>query len=244
MLSFSTFTLLFQLFVEFAIILNMIKIQQVVRDIVLGEIEPYVALTNGYMNMSSYAYRIRSRVEQLTKKRVTIASLGVTLSRLRKEFKKQKPLLQDVKISNITTKLPLSEIVYENTNASVSKLEMLHKKISINREDFFTTTVGTTELTIVCSSNMASKVIKHFNMKHKFLLHNLAALGVSFSEEQFNIPNTIFSLISVIARARINIIEIVSTYTELIFVISEKDFSKTTSLFSDLHRESNQELSL
>ena len=94
----------------------MIKIQTVVRDLILRELEACIALTNGYMNMSSYAYHIRPKVEALTKKDVTIPSLVVTLSRIRKEFKKEKPLIQEVPITNITTKLPLSEIAYENTN--------------------------------------------------------------------------------------------------------------------------------
>ena len=218
----------------------MIKIQPIVRDIVMGEMEAYFALTNGYMNMSSYAYQIKPRVEALTKKRVTINSLVVSLSRLRKEFKKEKPLLQDIPITNITTKLPLSEIVYENTDNSIAKLESFHKKISISREDFFTTTVSTTELNVICSSNIASKVIKHFNIKPKFKVDNLAAVGIAFHPIQFDIPNTFFSLISVLARARINIAEIVSTYTELIFIVAEKDFGKTVALFSELHRKVNQ----
>jgi len=217
----------------------MIKIQPIVRDIVLGEIEAYVALTNDYMNMSRYAYRIRSSVEERTKKQVTINSLVVSLSRLRTEFKKEKPLIQEVAITNITTKLPLSEIIYENTNISIAKLESFHKTITITREDFFTTTVSTTELNIVCSSSMANKVSKHFNIKPKFTVNNLAAIGISFDPKHFDIPNTLFSLISVIARARINIAEIVSTYTELIFIVAEKDFGKTVALFSDLHKETN-----
>ncbi len=215
----------------------MIKIQPIVRDIVMGEIEAYIALTNGYMNMSSYASRIRPAVELLTKKQVTINGLVVSLSRLRKEFKKEKPLIQEVAITNITTKLPLSEIIYENASTSIDKLESFHKKISIAREDFFTTTVSTTELSVVCSSGMANKVLKHFGVKPKFVADNLAAVGISFDPKHFIIPNTLFSLISVIARARINIAEVVSTYTELIFIVAEKDFSKTVSLFSDLHKK-------
>lgn len=220
----------------------MIKIQPIVRDIVLGELEAYFALTNGYMNMSSYAYRIRPIVEGIAKKQVTITSLVVSLSRLRKEFKKEKPLMQEVAITNITTKLPLTEIIYENTNESIVKLESFHKKISITREDFFTTTVSTTELNVVCSSGMANKVLKHFNLKPKFIMNNLAAVGISFDKKHFDIPNTLFSLISVIARARINIAEIVSTYTELIFIVAEKDFGQTVALFSDLHREMNAKI--
>lgn len=219
----------------------MIKIQPIVRDIVLGEIEAYFTLTNGYMNMSSYAYKIKPEVEALSKKQVTINGLVVALSRLRKEFKKEKPLIQEVVITNITTKLPLSEIIYENTNTSAAKLESFHKKISIGREDFFTTTIGTTELSIVCSSNITNKILKHFGIKPKFIANNLAAVGVSFDAKHFSIPNTVFSLLSITARARINIAEIVSTYTELILIIAEKDFSKTIALFSDLHKKTNKE---
>ena len=219
----------------------MIKIQPIVREIVMGELEAYTALTDGYMNMSSYAHKIRPQVRERAKKEVTITSLVVSLSRLRKEFKKQKPLIQEVEIANITTKLPLTDIVYENTNSIIGKLESFHKKISLSREDFFTTTISTTELNIICSSNIACSVRKHFGTKPKFTAENLAAVGISFSEKQFTIPNTLFSLYSVIARARINIIEVVSTYTELIFVISEKDFSQTVALFSELHRKVNKQ---
>jgi len=215
----------------------MIKIQPIVRDIVLGELEAYTALTTGYMNMSSYAHHIRPIVQARTKKQVTITSLVVSLSRLRKEFKKERPLIQEVAITNITTKLPLTEIVYENTNTAIAKLELFHKKISVSREDFFTTTVSTTELNIVCSSSIAKKVLKHFSAKPKVVVKNLAAIGISFDKKHLLIPNTLFSLFSVVAKARINITEVVSTYTEMLFLVDEKDFAKTVALFSELHRE-------
>jgi len=212
----------------------MIKIQPVVRDIVLGEIEALFALTNGYMNMSSYAYHIRPQVEILTKKKVTIASLVVTLSRLRKEFKKEKPLIREVPITNITTKLPLSEISYENSKAVIEKLESLHKDISVSAEDFLTTTRGTTEINIICSSHLEKKILKHFKVKPKWNNHNFAAIGISYGSEVFGMPNIFFSLLSVTARARINIEELISTPTEFIFIVAEKDFGKTVALFSEL----------
>jgi hypothetical protein len=213
------------------------NIQSAAREIVLSDMDAYSALTNGYMNMSSYADQIKPTVENLTLKQITTNALVVALSRLREEFKSEMPLTPEVFISNITTKLPLSEIIYENTEILIAKLETLHKKISLKREDFLTTTVGTTELNIVCSSNMKEVVLAHFGEKPKFIANNLAAVGISFDKKYFNIPNTLFSLISVVAKARINIAEIVSTYTELIFVIEEKDFSQTVSLFSELHKK-------
>ncbi len=215
----------------------MIKIQSVVRDIVLSEFEAYSALTLGFMNMSSYAHKIRSRVEALSKKQVTVASLVVSLSRLRKEFKKEKPLIREVPIQNITTKLPITEIAYENENKFLKELESLNKKIKVSQEDFFTITRGTKEVDIICSANLEQKVLKHFSMKPKWINRNLAAIGISYGEEVFGTPNVFFSLLSVTARARINIEELVSTPTELIFIVAERDFGKTVALFSDLHRQ-------
>jgi len=220
----------------------MIKVQPIVRDIVMSDFEAYSALVNGYMNMSGYAYKIKSKVEALSKKKVTINSLVVSLSRLRQDFKKAKPLIREVPITNVTTKLPLTEIIYENSDESILKLESLHKKLAISRKDFFTSTVSTTELNIVCSSSMAGTIMKHFGIKPKFITHDLTAVGISFGKENFEIPNTLFSLISVVARARINIAEIISTYTELIFIVAEKDFSRTVSLFSDMYKSTQPEI--
>ncbi|HEV7702323.1 MAG TPA: hypothetical protein VGO63_02690 [Candidatus Paceibacterota bacterium] len=215
----------------------MIKIQPIVRDIVLSELEAYYALTHNYMNMSSYAHRIRPLVQERAKKDVTITSLVVSLSRLRKEFKKGKPLVHDVVIKNITTKLPISEIIYENNSEFIKDLESLHKQIQVSQDDLFTTTIGTAELDIICSSNIEEKILKHFRSKPLIVNRNLAAIGVNFGNEVFGVPNVFFSLLSVTARARINIEELISTPTELIFIVAEKDFGKTVALFSDLHRK-------
>jgi len=217
-----------------------IKIQPAVREIVLGELEALFALTNGYMNMSSYAHRIKPAVEERTKKQVTVTSLVVSLSRLRKEFKKEKPLIHDVQIKNIATKLPISEITYENTEKFIKDLETLHKKVSVSPEDFFTITKGNAEVDIICSSYLADKVIKHFKIKPKIINHNFASIGISYGVEVFGTPNVFFSLLSITSRAKINIEELVSTPTELIFIVAEKDFSKTVELFSALHRKTNK----
>ena len=217
----------------------MIKIQPTVREIVLKELEAYLALVEGYINLTSYAYRIKSKVEELTKKQVTITSLVVSLSRLRKEFKKAKPLIHDVKITNITTKLPLAEIAFETSGQFLRELESLQKNIRVAHDDFFTVTAGTKEVDIICSANLESKVLRHFKVKPKIVNHNLAAVGVSYGPEVFNTPNVFFSLLSVTARARINIEELVSTPTELIFIVTERDFSRTVALFSELHRQTH-----
>jgi aspartokinase len=122
----------------------------------------------------------------------------------------------------------------------MEELESLHKNLLVSRDDFFTTNMSTTEIDIICSSNLANKVLKHFKMKPKIVNHNLAAVGISYGPEVFGTPNVFFSLLAVTARARINIEELVSTPTELIFIVAEKDFGQTVALFSELRREVNK----
>ena len=218
----------------------MIKIQPIVREIIKRELEAYLALCDGYMNMSSYAHRIKPQVETLAKKQVTITSLVVALSRLKKEFKKEKPLIHDVKITNITTKLPLTEIAFENSVGFIKELESLQKNISVSQEDFFTITRGMIEVDIICSTSLERKVLKHFKMKPKWINHNFAAIGISYGTEVFGTPSVFFSLLSVTSRAGINIEELVSTPTEFIIIVHERDFGKTVALFSELHRQTNK----
>lgn len=215
----------------------MLNIQTAVETVLLEDIDARIALVSGYMNMSGYAQKIKTQVEESTKKPVTTNAIVVSLSRVKELLKNKESVIKDVKISNITTKLPLSELIYENTSANLAKLEQFHKKVSFKREDFFTTTISTTELNIVCSSSMASVVMDHFGQKPKFVAHNLAAIGISFDQKYFEVPNILFSLIATVARVNINIAEIVSTYTELIIIVHEKDFSKVVSLFSNIHKK-------
>ena len=99
------------------------------------------------------------------------------------------------------------------------------------------TTTSIHETNIFISSSIANKVIEHFKFKPKIINNNLAAVEISLTPESFNIPNVLFSLLSVTARARINIEELISTSTELVFIIKEKDFSLTVDLFSKLYKK-------
>ena len=87
---------------------------------------------------------------------------------------------------------------------------------------------------------MEKKILKHFSVSPKIINRALAAICISFDNNTANIPGTFLSLISIPARAGINVEELVSTYSELIFIVAEKDFGKTVSLFSDLHKATNE----
>ncbi len=121
--------------------LLMIKINDVIQNILFKDEEALTALSNGYVNLSKYAKQIHEEVEEKSKKEVGIPGIVVALSRIAKNINSKHPLIQDVQIKNITTKSPLSEIVYRKTTESISKLSKVYDKIKTDTDDFFTMTL-------------------------------------------------------------------------------------------------------
>ena len=107
----------------------MIKIQDVVREIVFSDEDFLSAIANGYANLSAYAKKIQKTVERKSKKEVKTSGIVVALSRISTQIKSRHPLIEDVKIDNITTKSPLTEIVYEKNSNSISKLTSIYNKV-------------------------------------------------------------------------------------------------------------------
>lgn len=209
----------------------MLKIHDAVREILYNDEEALYALSHGYMNLSAYAQQIEKSVEQKTKKGVGTAGIVVALSRIKKGLKKTSPLIEEVKINNITTKSPLSEIVFEKTPILLAKLSALYEKVKTGHDDFLAMTLSTSEITVICSDRIKEAILKHFKESPRMIETQLASIGLSLDPKYYRMPNITFSLIRRIARKRIILAETITTYTEIIFVFHEKDLPEILTLF-------------
>lgn len=210
----------------------MIKVQDAVREILYSDEEALFALSRGYMNLSAYAKQIEKTVEQKTMKDVGAAGIVVALSRVKKEIKKPDPLVQDVAINNITTKSPLTEIVFEKTPQLLAKLSSLYERVKTTNDDFLTMTLSTSEITVICSDRIREAVLKHFKDKPLLVESGLASIGLSLDPKYYSLPNITFSLIRRIAQKRIVLAETITTHTEIIFIFKAKDLSDMLTLFA------------
>ncbi len=210
----------------------MIKIQDVVKDILYSDEEALFALSKGYMNLSAYAQQIKARVEDGSKKDVKTTGIVVALSRIKKQLSQTHPLIQDVKINNLTIKSPLTEISFEKKEAIVSKLSSLYKKVKTTNDDFLTMTLSTSEISIICSDRIKQKIIDHVAEKPKMIQEKLASIGIAFDPQYYTMPNVTYSLLRRIAQKRIVIAETITTHTEIIFIFHQKDLAEIMRLFS------------
>ena len=209
----------------------MIKIHTVVESTLYKDEEALTALTEGYMNLSKYAKQIHYQVQKMAKKEVNAPGIVVALSRIAKTLDSKHPLVQNVHIKNITTKAPLSEIVYNKTSESISKLAKIYDKAKTGSDDFFTMTLSTSEITVICSDRIKKEIEAILKEKPVMVVKNLASIGLSLDPKYYPMPNITFSLIRKIAQKRIPLAETITTRTEIIFVFDQKYLSEMIDLY-------------
>lgn len=205
----------------------MLSIANAVSEILHEDALALEMLQRDLLNASAYAKEIRPEVEDRTKKPVRLGSVIVALSRLGSQIKKEKAMNPMVTIDNFSVTSGLAEITYDKTDSALNEASSINPGFIDNANAFFTITIGVHEITIICSENIRDKISSGISVRPKVTLSDLVAVSVRFSDDYMEVPNTIYSLVGALAVRQINVMEIISTYTELTFVIYAHDLEQT-----------------
>lgn len=206
----------------------MIKISDVVFEIIQSDEVALEAIRMGLLNLSAYARQILPLVAERTHKPVSRGAIVTALSRMKDRLNNIPPLQPLVKIEDMSIKSPLVEISYEKTAKTVELASKLNSK-SLLGGNFFTVTYGVGEISFIVSEKLKGFILKNFNIAPKAIYDELVAVTVRFNKEDYvEVPNVIYTLVSTLARRRINIIEIISTFTEISFIVRKKEMIQTT----------------
>lgn len=207
------------------------KVKDAVKSILLKSEAATEAFYHGFLNFSAYAKFIQTEVEEETKKEVTPGNIVVALSRLNREEKgrlrkTEHEFIPQVQFDDIIVKTGLVELTFENNAETQSKLYYFFSK-KVNSHDLHYIATGLNELTIITKAKYRDKVIKStLPQKPKIILRNLACLTVRFDKNYLAIPNTIYTILRTLALNFINVIEVVSTYTEISLIVEESEMEK------------------
>ena len=202
----------------------MMKISDAVREILESSEVALTAFSEGYLNLSAYAKSIRKEVGEKTKKPVTTGSIVVTLSRMRRKTHAKVRLVPKVEIEDIAVKSGLCEITFHKTPEHMRRIKFLLQDEDLRASEFLTITQGVGEITVIALETAQKKVIQFFKPhKPKAMIGDLVSISVRFSEIYIWVPNITYALVRQFALARLNIVEIISTYTELTFIVHQKD---------------------
>jgi aspartokinase len=208
----------------------LITIKEAVEKILLDDEIALEGLRNEILNLSAYAKKKQNDVEKYCKKPVKIGTIVINIMRFAKKLKDIPTLRPYVKLQDINIKSPIHEITFELTKEALQDLIDLKLQIKDPRT-FFTLTQGSDEITILFSEELNSEIKDKFK-NIKVEIQDLVAITVRFSDQYIDEPNVIYSLISSLALKRINLVEIVSTYTQITFIVNKEEMSKSIEILN------------
>ncbi len=201
----------------------MITVADAVNDILSEDGLIIEALQRQVLNISAYAKQILPEVEERAKKPVREGTVIVALSRLADKMTAQPPIAPQVHIDSFSITSSLCGISYGKSDMVIADLSHINYSYIDNTNAFFAMTIGISEVTVICSNSLEQRITQSLSQQPKALIDDLVALSVRFSANYISVPNTIYSLVGIFAARHINIMEIVSTYTEVTFVIYEHE---------------------
>ncbi len=207
----------------------MITVYEVVTQVLYENDVALEAARLGILNLSSYAKIIKTAVEEKTMKEVRLGTIVTALSRcIPKLLDQVPPRIPSLVVQDISIRTPLFELSFEKTADILQKVSML-SHVWFN-QGFFTLTEGLGEVTIISDEALRSDIKSHFNTQPKGEYTDLVGITVRFDEKEYlEIPNAIFSLMNALSTKRVNVIEVVSTYTEISFIIRSKEMDLAIS---------------
>ena len=208
----------------------MISVTNATLEVLKEDETALEACLQGLLNYSAYAEKIRTQIEEKTFKTVKKGTIVAALSRINRGKLKDLPSFKpNIQIHNLSIKSPLDTMVYSKT-ADVQRRVATLNPFLVSPNDIFAVTEATTEILISCSETSKVFIKNHIGIIPKKEFENVAAITAQFSEELSNIPNFLHVLFTALAHKRINLLYVVSGYTEVTFLVDKENMEETIKI--------------
>lgn len=196
-----------------------------IKEIVDSKPMLYEAVYQGIVNYANLAENLKPEIELMVGEKVEQPAIVMALRRYADRMKpageKKQPFTMK---SEIVMKTGLMDMTFVKTPALLSKMKKLYELIDHDKGDTLNIIQGNYEITIVTNDKYKKDVLEL--LKEEKLLNQekeLVSFTMSFSKGFFYSPGIIAKVTRTLAWDNINLFEIISTMTELIFIISSKD---------------------
>jgi aspartokinase len=206
----------------------MVTISHTVKKLVDGMPFIHECLGKGMLNYAYAARYLKSRVEPELGRDVDSHAIIMALRRYGEELtRKYESRVPFDYRSEVTLKGGIIDIALQTSPTIFGKLKELYGIIDYVKGDVMNIIHGDHEISLITNRKYKEEVLKI--MGGEKILHieeNLSQLSLRFPMEFIYTPGVILQLTRALNWENINIFEIVSTLTEVNFIISEKDSSK------------------
>ncbi len=206
----------------------MVTTSHIVKKLVDDSQYIHECLGKGLLNFAYTAEYLKPKVESELGKKIKLSAVVMALRRYGEDIvrKYESKVPFDYR-SEVTLKSGIVDIAIQRSQTLFGELRMLYNSTDYEAGDVLNIIHGNHEISLVTNEKNRKKVLKI--MEHEKILHiedNLAQLSLRFPKEYIYSPGIILQLTRVLNWENVNIFEIVSTLTEVNFIISEKDSAK------------------
>lgn len=213
----------------------MITVSDAVKQIIKDKAFMEEALSLELINLSSLARLILPEVKRLTYKDVKKGAVLMALKRLPKTIKSASRVKSVLgKSGNLIVRSNLSEFTVSNLDFSFEKHQEIIEEIEKTNKYFLTVTQGTFETTVIVAGEMKELVETILGVdKIIFKLDGLSSITINLPGKTVLTPGVYYSILKILAWEGINIVEVVSTFSEFIIILEEKEVSRAFTLLKE-----------
>jgi hypothetical protein len=217
-----------------------------IHDYILKELDhntQYLELiSHNLLNLSEYARILKPKIEAQTMMQVSTGSIVTSLSRIKKSLQTD-TVIERFYIDDIQIKYPISDIVFLPDNQVFDKVSRLHGECESLTNNFLNVCIGSSEVNIFVNSKYKDVVLKYFStQKMVFEMSNLCAITIKFDPKYIHIPGITHKVLRELAFRNINLVEVMSTYTEITLFIDQKYSQDVLELLQNqfMHKPDNK----
>ena len=215
----------------------MVTVSHIVKKIVSEQ--PFVeeGLANGIISIGNLAEQIQPAIEKELNKKIKLPAVVMALRRYADEISEHRKKTGKFDYAGeILMKTNICDVNFVKFHTLTAKLKTIHNLVNFERGDTLNVIIGNNEVSIVINEKYMEKLLK-FMSGEKVLNkeEELVALTIIFTSDDFiHTPGVIFNAVRKLAWENINIYEIVSTMTELTFILNKKDSMKAYNVLQEM----------
>jgi hypothetical protein len=225
--------------IEFKIELNvfyfMVTVARIVEKLVKGNPSLEIALAKDIISYSKLARYVHGEVEKEFGKSVNDAAIAVALKRLKERSGHLYERKGEFYALEINASSNLTEITIGKTNRLPQTMKGIYEFPELEEGCIMHAVHGNNQTSFVFTSRL-EKRMRSMLASEKVIseIKDLAQLSIRFDEKMFQAPGFIVYVLKELAWNNINIVEIVSTYTELIVIVKKEHLLTAYKIIQDM----------
>ncbi|MBT4088697.1 MAG: hypothetical protein HOE30_09410, partial [Deltaproteobacteria bacterium] len=212
------------------------NVSKIVKSLIWEQPFLLEALNRGIIHFGNLAAELKPKVESELEKTVTESSIVMALRRYAEEVKGRIEIIPSLQLDcEVTMKTGICDFNIIKTNTLLQRLKSFYELVDLGRGDFLNITIGNREISIAISQKYGDKIENL--LKSETILHkqeDLVALTIVFNNDFFHTPGITYQVLQSLAWKNVNLLEIISTLTELTIVIEKKDSIKSYTVLHEL----------